>query len=121
MGIVLLEGMEFLGYHGVYPEEQVLGNRFLVNLELHTDFEDAMLTDRLDGTVDYAQLYQLVKLRMGHRVQLLEHLGYGIIQDIRAAYPKVSKIRITLKKHQPAIGGLMDFSGVTISYPEDFS
>jgi dihydroneopterin aldolase len=121
MGKVLLEGMEFFGYHGMYPEERVLGNRFLVNLELHTDFEDAMLTDRLEGTVDYAQLYQLVKLRMGNRVQLLEHLGYGIIQDIRAAYPQVSQIRITLKKHQPAIGGLVDFSGVTVSYPEDFS
>ena len=105
----------------MYPEERVLGNRFLVNLELDTDFEDAMLTDRIEGTVDYAQLYQLVKLRMGNRVQLLEHLGYGIIQDIRAAYPQVSKIRITLKKHQPAIGGLVDFSGVCVSYPEDFS
>jgi dihydroneopterin aldolase len=48
-------------------------------------------------------------------------LGYSIIQDIRAAYPQVNQIQITLKKHQPAIGGLMDFSGVTISYPEDFS
>lgn len=121
MGKVLLEGMEFFGYHGMYPEERVLGNRFLVNLELHTDFEDAMLTDRLEGTIDYAQLYQLVKVRMENRVQLLEHLGYGIIQDIRAAYPQAIQIHITLKKHQPAIGGLVDFSGVTVSYPEDFS
>lgn len=121
MGKVLLEGMEFFGYHGVYPEEQVLGNRFSVELELQTDFKEAMLTDRLEGTVDYAQLYHLVKERMEKRVQLLEHLGYGIIQDIRAAYPQTSKIRITLKKHQPAIGGLVDFSGVCVSYPEDFS
>jgi dihydroneopterin aldolase len=48
-------------------------------------------------------------------------LGYGIVQDIRAAYPEVNHIRITLKKQQPAIGGLVDFSGVTLSYPEDFS
>ncbi len=39
MGTVLLEGMEFFGYHGMYPEEHVLGNRFLINLELDTDFE----------------------------------------------------------------------------------
>ena len=121
MGKVLLEGMEFFGYHGMYPEEHVLGNRFLINLELDTDFEDAMVTDRLEGTVDYAQLYQLVKLRMENRVQLLEHLGYSIIQDIRAAYPQVSRIQITLKKRQPAIGGLVKFSGVCVSYPEDFS
>jgi dihydroneopterin aldolase len=58
---------------------------------------------------------------MDQRVKLLEHLGYGIIQDIRAAYPEVRQLRITLKKQQPAIGGLVDFSGVTLFYPEDFS
>ena len=98
--------MEFFGYHGVYPEEKVLGNRFTLDLELHTNFDEAMRTDRLEGTVDYAHLYQLVKSRMENRVQLLEHLGYGIIQDIRFAYPQASQIRITLKKHQPAIGGV---------------
>lgn len=121
MGKVHLTGMEFFGYHGVYPEEKVLGNRFTLDLELHTNFDEAMRTDRLEGTVDYAHLYQLVKSRMENRVQLLEHLGFGIIQDIRIAYPQVSQIRITLNKHQPAIGGLVAFSGVTVSYPEDFS
>ena len=121
MGKVLLEGMEFFGYHGVYPEEQVLGNRFTVNLELQTNFKVAMENDLLEGTIDYAQLYNLVKTRMDQQVKLLEHLGYGIVQDIRTAYPEVNQIRITLKKQQPAIGGLVDFSGVTLSYPEDFS
>ena len=121
MGKVVLEGMEFFGYHGVYPEENALGNRFTVDLELHTNFKVAMETDRLEGTIDYAQLYNLVKTRMDQRVKLLEHLGYGIIQDIRAAYPEVRQLRITLKKQQPAIGGLVDFSGVSLSYPEDFT
>ena len=117
----MLEGMEFFGYHGAYPEENVLGNRFRVDLELHTNFKVAMEMDLLEGTIDYAQLYNLVKARMNHRVKLLEHLGYCIIKDILAAYPEVSQLRITLKKHQPAIGGLVDFSGITLSYPEDFS
>jgi len=121
MGKVMLEGMEFFGYHGVYPEENVLGNRFTVDLELHTNFQVAMETDRLEGTIDYAQLYNLVKARMDRPVKLLEHLGYGIVQDIRAAFPEVDQIRITLKKQQPAIGGLVDFSGVSLSYPEDFT
>ena len=117
----MLEGREFFGYHGLYPEENVLGNRFTVDLELHTNFKVAMETDRLEGTIDYAQLYNLVKTRMNQRVKLLEHLGYSIIQDIREAYPEVSQLRITLKKQQPAIGGLVDFSGVSLSYPEDFT
>lgn len=97
MGKVVLEGMEFFGYHGVYPEENLLGNRFRVDLELQTNFKVAMETDHLEGTIDYAQLYKLVKARMEQQVKLLEHLGYGIIQDIRAAYPEVEYIQITLK------------------------
>ena len=61
MGKVALEGIEFHAYHGVYPEESILGNRFTLDLELETDFKDAMLHDSLKDTVDYAKLYKLIK------------------------------------------------------------
>ena len=113
--------MDFHAYHGVYPEEKVLGNRFTVDLALSTNFREALLHDRLEGTVDYTRLYQLVKARMEQPVKLLEHLGYTIIQDIVSAYPDVEQVQVTLKKHHPALGGLTDFSSVTVSYPEDFA
>ncbi len=120
MGKVALEGMEFHAYHGVYPEEAVLGNRFTVDLELETDFHKAMIDDELGGTIDYGMLYKLVKTRMESRVKLLEHLGHGILVDILQAYPQVKQITIKLKKHQPAMGGLVDFSSVTVQFPQDF-
>jgi 7,8-dihydroneopterin aldolase/epimerase/oxygenase len=121
MGKVALEGIEFHAYHGVYPEESILGNRFTLDLELETDFRDAMLHDTLEGTVDYARLYQLIKTRMEIKVKLLEHLGNLIILDILEAYPKVKSIQLTLKKHQPALGGIVQYSAVTVCYPEDFA
>lgn len=120
MGKVALEGIEFHAYHGVYPEESVLGNRFTLDLELETDFKEAMLHDDLEATVDYSKLYQIVKARMAIKVKLLEHLGHLIIQDILEAYPKTQQIRLTLKKHHPALGGLVNFSSVQIQYPEDY-
>jgi dihydroneopterin aldolase len=113
--------MDFHAYHGVYPEEQVLGNRFTVDVVLCTNFQEAMLHDRLEGTVDYTRLYQLVKARMEQPVKLLEHLGYTIIQDIRSAYPELKEVQVMIKKHHPALGGLTEFSAVTVSYPEDFA
>jgi len=56
MGKVTLEGIEFHAYHGAYPEESILGNRFTVDLELDTDFKTAMESDALKDTVDYAKL-----------------------------------------------------------------
>lgn len=120
MGKVSLEGIEFHAYHGAYPEESVLGNRFTLDLELETDFRDAMVRDELKSTVDYGKVYQLIKARMDVRVKLLEHLGHMIITDILGVYPKATRITLTLKKHHPALGGLVKFSAVTVSYPEDY-
>ncbi len=120
MGKILLEGIEFHAYHGAYPEESILGNRFTVDLELETDFREAMLEDDLNKTVDYGQLYRLIKSRMEVKVKLLEHLGHMIVTDILAEFPKTKKIIITLKKHHPALGGLVKHSAVTILYPEDY-
>ncbi|WP_026950350.1 dihydroneopterin aldolase [Algoriphagus mannitolivorans] len=121
MGKVALEGIEFHAYHGAYPEESVLGNRFTLDLELETDFREAMLHDNLKGTVDYAKLYQLIKARMDVKVKLLEHLGHRIISDILEVYPNVKTIKLTLKKHHPALGGIVQYSAVTVGYPEDFA
>lgn len=120
MGKVALEGIEFHAYHGAYPEETVLGNRFTLDLELETDFKKAMMEDDLSATVDYSKLYQLIKSRMDVRVKLLEHLGHMIVSDILEVYPETKQIRLTLKKHGPALGGLVKFSAVQIQYPEDY-
>lgn len=120
MGKVALQGIEFHAYHGAYPEESVLGNRFTLDLELETDFKKAMLHDDLSATVDYGKLYQLIKARMDTKVKLLEHLGHLIVQDILEVYPTIKQVRLTLKKHHPALGGLVNFSAVQIQYPEDY-
>lgn len=120
MGKVALEGIEFHAYHGAYPEESILGNRFTLDLELETDFKKAMLEDDLSATVDYSKLYQLIKSRMDVKVKLLEHLGHMIVSDILEVYPETKQIRLTLKKHGPALGGLVKFSAVQIQYPEDY-
>ncbi|MDF2158391.1 dihydroneopterin aldolase [Algoriphagus sp. CAU 1675] len=121
MGKVALEGIEFHAYHGAYPEETVLGNRFTLDLELDTDFREAMLHDDLKATVDYAKLYKIIKARMDVKVKLLEHLGHMIVTDILEVYPQTKQIRLTLKKHGPALGGLVKYSAVQIQYPEDYA
>jgi dihydroneopterin aldolase len=57
---------------------------------------------------------------MDVKVKLLEHLGHVIVQDIVKVFPNTRKVKITLKKHHPALGGLVKYSSVTIFYPEDY-
>ena len=53
-------------------------------------------------------------------IKLLEHLGHMIVSDILEVYPDTKTIRLTLKKHGPALGGLVKYSAVQIQYPEDY-
>lgn len=121
MGKVSLEGIEFHAYHGVFSEEKKLGNRFTVDVHVHTDFRQAMLHDDLKKTVDYYKLYQIAKGHMQVPVKLLEHLAHLMIQDIIKAYPDTSHICVVIKKHNPAIGGVVNYSVVEVNYPEDYS
>ncbi|MDF2720161.1 MAG: dihydroneopterin aldolase [Paenibacillus sp.] len=56
-----LSRMQFYGYHGVFPEENKLGQRFYVDLALSLDLSEAGRTDDLDKTVNYAEVYERVK------------------------------------------------------------
>ncbi|HLT08511.1 MAG TPA: dihydroneopterin aldolase [Cyclobacteriaceae bacterium] len=120
MGRVSLEGIEFHAYHGVFSEEKKLGNRFTVDIHVETDFKKGMLHDDLKSTVDYVRLYQIAQNHMKVPVRLLEHLAHLMIQDILAAYPNLVKIQVIIKKHNPALGGVVNYSVVEVSFPEDY-
>lgn len=120
MGKVSLEGIEFHAYHGVFSEEKILGNRFTVDIQVETDFKKAMLEDDLKETVDYGRLYKIAQAHMKEPVKLLEHLAHLMIQDILKTYPALKHISITIKKHNPALGGVVNYSVVTVQYPQDY-
>lgn len=120
MGRVSLEGIEFHAYHGAYKEETILGNRFTVDIHVETDFKKAMLEDDIKSTIDYVKLYQIAKSHMQEPVKLLEHLAHLMVEDIRFAFPAIKDITISIKKHNPALGGVVNFSVVTVNYPADY-
>ncbi len=120
MGRVSLEGIEFHAYHGVFPEEKKLGNRFTVDIHVQTDFQQAMLNDDLKATVDYYKVYQIAKSHMLEPVKLLEHLAHLMIQDILKTYPDLFEVRVVIKKHNPALGGVVNYSVVEVTYPDDY-
>jgi dihydroneopterin aldolase len=120
MGRVALEGIEFYAYHGVFAEENKLGNRFTVDIHVETDFRNAMLEDNLGDTVDYVDLYKIAHSNMQQPVKLLEHLAHLMIKDIRTSFPSIKSVSITIKKHNPALGGVVNYSVVSVKYPEDY-
>ena len=102
---IVLEGMQFYGFHGVNPEEQALGQSYLVDLAVELDLIQAGQSDRLDDTVSYTHLYRVVQSVMeGESRNLLETAAQAIADRVLAQFP-VDAVSVSVKKPRPPVRG----------------
>ena len=118
MATIALEGMEFHAYHGCFAEEQVTGNTFYVDIYFDTDTSMAEDTDDLNETVNYAEVYEIIKAQMEIKSKLLEHVGKRIIDAITKRFPEVETIELKVSKMNPPIGGKVDNVSVILTHPD---
>ncbi len=109
MSVISIEGMEFFAYHGCFKEEQVIGTKFRCDVFLEVDTTKAEQTDDLHDTVNYQEVFKVVKAEMVSKSHLLEHVGRRIMVRIKNEFPTVSKVRLKIRKLNPPLGGKMDF------------
>ena len=114
MGIVSLEGMEFYARHGYYEEERKIGNKYSVDVHLHLEFDEAALQDRLEGTVNYERVYQLVAEVMSIDALLLEHLAGKMVNVLKSTFTQVKEVEVKISKYNPPIKGLCQRATVTL-------
>ena len=112
---IVLKGMQFYGFHGVNPEERVMGQRYLVDLVAELDLSQAGQTDRLTDTVSYTHIYRRVKeVLEGQPVNLLERLAQ-IVADRVLEEGQIIAVEVTVKKpHPPIKGSMIDYAAVEI-------
>ena len=97
---IILDGMKFYSFHGVMPQENTVGAEYKVSLDIETDFSTAAETDSLEGTINYAEIYEAVKHEMSIPSKLLEHLAYRISkQDFKTAFQRLSGYKKHWYKH----------------------
>ncbi len=100
-GSITLNQCKFYAYHGVSEQERKVGNHFEVTLTVHCPMQQAIDHDDLDGTVNYAALYDLVAREMAKPSKLLEHVAGRIIEAVKQEFPTVTGGEITLSKLTP--------------------
>jgi 7,8-dihydroneopterin aldolase/epimerase/oxygenase len=116
MDKMYVTGMKFYGYHGVFAEEQKLGQRFSVDVILLLDLSKAGLTDELDQTVNYKEVYDAVKeIVEGDPVKLLESLAESIAASLLGKFTSVDETTIKVIKPDPPIPGHYDSVAVEIT------
>lgn len=113
---IILNEMKFYSYHGVLPQENIVGAEYKVSLNLETDFSEAAATDNLEGTINYAEVHEAVKEEMNIPVKLLEHLAYRISKRLFDDFPTIKSIEITIFKENPPMGADCKNVGVKVKY-----
>ena len=116
MGKIVIEEMEFYAFHGHYQEEQIVGNRFLVDLELKTDLTAPAESDQLEDAVNYQQAYKIIKHEMRRtKSKLLENIGKRILDALFHEMEGIEKVTIKIRKMYPPMGGPIQSVGIKMS------
>ncbi len=115
MGYIEIEGMEFYAYHGHYKEEQIVGNRFLINLKIETDCSKAAESDNINDAVNYQTAYKIIKAEMKKKSNLLENIAGRILDSLYENMENVKLITIKVSKMNPPMGGKINNVSVTMT------
>ena len=113
--LITLRGIKGFGYHGVFEFERRDGQDFFADVEMTLNLDDASTTDRLEETVDYGAVANLVLAEIeGEPVDLIERLAGRIAEKIKESYPRVEKVAVTVHKPQAPVDPSFTDISVTI-------
>ena len=111
---VALKDVKCFAFHGYYPEEQLIGNHFIIDLV--TEFTPKGFDDELAQTVNYEDLNSVILAEMKKTQKLLETVLKNIISKVIEAYPFVEHIEASIKKLNPPMPGQIGHSFVKLTY-----
>ena len=108
MGLIAVEGLQFYSHHGYHKEEQILGGKYIVDIYMKLNIDEAAATDDLKKTINYEEIYQLTKIEMEVHARLIEHVCQRILWKIKQKYPNVDKLKVRVSKYNPPLKGTVD-------------
>lgn len=111
---ISLNEMTFFAHHGALPQERITGNTYRVNLRIKVDYLQAVLTDELSATINYAEIYKILKEEMEVPSKLIEHVAGRIVQRLFWELPEIEEIEIKLSKVNPPMGGDLHSASVEL-------
>jgi 7,8-dihydroneopterin aldolase/epimerase/oxygenase len=113
MFCIQLENLVFKAFHGLYPEEKIIGGTFIVNLSVKF-IAIKKNNFQISDTVNYETLFQIVSKHINEPTDLLENISVNITNDIFNQLQQVQFVDISITKKNPPI---FHFIGdVTVNY-----
>ena len=115
MGSIKLRNIRVFAYHGCLVEEEKIGSDYRVDLKVKGDLSNSATSDELKDTIDYVHLNKIVKEEMAIRSKLLESVAERINNRVLQEIIMVQKVKVSVSKINPPIGGNVAMVSVTRS------
>lgn len=109
-----IEGMEFYAYHGCYETEQIVGNKFLVDMYIEADCSEAAETDDITKAVNYQRVYEMVQEQIMIRSHLLENVCKRILDKLYSDFDGIKAAKVKVSKMNPPMGGKIEKVSVSL-------
>jgi dihydroneopterin aldolase len=113
MAILALEGMQFFCFHGYYKEERDKGGNYSVDVFMDIP-DDFGISDKLETTINYEEVYAVCSTIMSKPVYLIEHLAHEILSQLKSLFPEVVQFRIKISKHHPPLKGEVKCTSIEV-------
>lgn len=116
MDKIKIRNLEIFARHGVYPEENTLGQKFVISAVLHTGTRKAGITDELEYSVNYGEVSHFItKFVEEHTWKLLESVAEHLAQALLLEFPLLERVDLEIKKPWAPIGLPLETVSVEIS------
>ncbi len=117
MARISLENVRFRANHGLYEEERILGNDFILDIWINTDIKNATVVtehqvDKVDKTVNYEIVYEICRIEMSKPQKLLETVVEEIIYRLKIHFKNMQMVQVRLRKMNPPLGGQVEFAAI---------
>ena len=114
MAIILVEGIKLYAYHGCMKEEAMIGGNYIVDVSIDADLSKPSISDKLNDTIDYVTIYEIVKKEMTIRSKLIEHVAKRILDKLKKRFSESISIEVKVTKLNPPIPGEVEKVSVVI-------
>lgn len=115
MDRIIIENLEVFAKHGVFPEENSLGQKFLLSMDIEVDTRGAGKSDQLELSVNYGEVSHFVtKYMQEHTYKLIETVAEKLTEQLLLEYPLIRGVSLTVKKPWAPIGLSLENVGVSI-------
>ncbi len=116
---IYIRSLRVHAFHGVLPQERVVGNDYVVDVSAEYDISRAVATDNVADTLNYADMCKAINDEMAVPSQLIEHVAGRVAERLFGLFPAITTLRLSITKVNPPMGADCGGAGVEIELTND--